>query len=179
MASTPPPNDHPAWEVYDLLRDTRFNAAYYVEKLARAQRSQRWYEILLAVMAPGSAIAGFTVWKTDWGSVLWTVLASIVALLAVAKPFLKMSESVQTYESSATEYRSISSELDSLRSEIAQDRAYGAQHREWLRHIRLRVTRAADSEPIEPPDNSLRAQLYERISLEHPINKFYFPPEAT
>jgi len=170
-------DDHPVWQAYDLLRTTRMNAGYYSAKSDSAKIRTRVYEIVLAIVAPGSAVAVLTFWNEPHGSAVWGVLATIASLMAVAKPFLKMEEQLQSYQSCATEFRSLASELEALRSEIAEDEDYGERHREWLRHIRNRATRLADIEPVETIDETLRSRMFERVSKEIPADSLFVPED--
>lgn len=177
-------NDHPVWEVYDLLRTARLNEGYYAMKLARLKRRQRAIDITIAVAAPTSAVAA---WNQDAAWIpevvrpfvkpAWAGFAGLASLLAIANPFLRLSESLSNMEACMTEYRSIAAELEELRSEIKHRRVYDAQLQEWYRYVRQRRRRVSEHEPTDPVNTRLRRKIEKRIVQELPGAAFYVPPQ--
>jgi hypothetical protein len=166
---------HPVHEVYDLLRRAALNSAYYSKRLSVAKRKLLFYEIALAVAAPSSGIAGLSVLDTNVGKLVWGVATLVASFLAVAKPFLRMSDQIESYDSTLTEYRSLESELAELRGEIYQHRVFDEKEKEWLRHIRRRMGRVAENEPKEEPDEKLVAALYDKINQQYPADSLFVP----
>jgi hypothetical protein len=170
-------HSHPVYEAYDLLRRAALNRAYYSKRLSSAKKRYRWYEICLAIMAPSSGIAGLSIIDTEVGRAIWGLTTLAASLLAIAKPFLRMSDRVESYESAATSYRSLEWELSELRAEIVQAGVFDERMKEWLRHIRRRIGRVAETEPIEDPDEDFINFLYGKINAQYPANSLFVPEE--
>ena len=89
---------HPVWDVYNELRTARLNIKYYTVRVEETRRLNRVLEIILAVAAPGSAVAMLFIRETSIGKIIWGPLAVVAAFVAVVKPFLKLDERLQQYE---------------------------------------------------------------------------------
>lgn len=163
--------------MYDLLRTIKFNVRYYTVKLERAKQKDRWTEIILAIVVPSSAIAGLPLWQNRYGTYAWTVLTVVAALLAVIKPFLKLTESVQSYEAVISRLRTIEGELVELQNEIFQRRRYDQPMQDKLGLIIRSMGRVQEIEPIEPVDEQLRRTIFDQIKKELPNESFYVPEE--
>lgn len=120
------------WEVYDNLRTARLNIYYWTEKLDKPKHQNRSLEIFLAIAVPSSAVAGLSFWQSYYGPYVWGFLSSIAAFLSVAKPFLKLTERVESYEAAVARYRTIEGDLSELRTDIMQERAYDNQGSIWI-----------------------------------------------
>lgn len=167
--------NHPVWAVYDLLRTIRLNVHYYTAKLERTKRKDFWIEIILAVVVPSSAIAGLPLWQNRYGVYAWSVLVIIAAVLAVIKPFLKLTEAVQSYEAVISRLRVVESELVELQHEIFQRRRYDQPMQDKLGVIIRNMGRVQEIEPIEQIDEKLRRTIFDRIRKESPNESFYVP----
>lgn len=80
----------PVWDVYDAIRTSRLNAKGYGCRVSALERESFWIE-LTAATATGSVIAGFAFWSTTAGKPIWEGLMVVSAILAIAKPLLKLS----------------------------------------------------------------------------------------
>src|SRR4051794_38123475 len=74
--------------IYTLYRESLINARYYGCKLHRAQTLNMWFEIVLAVGATGSGVAGWSLWNEGSGKIAWAALAGVASVLAVVKPLI-------------------------------------------------------------------------------------------
>jgi hypothetical protein len=83
--------------IYNEYLTSLLNRKYYRHQLAVCKRENTVFEILIALGASGSGIAGRGVWVTDDGKVVWACLAGLAALLAVIKPFIKSSSKIENY----------------------------------------------------------------------------------
>ena len=80
------------WSLYDEFRTARYEKKCYAVMLKNAERKDFWLEIALAVFTPASAVAGLFFWSTPTGQTIWQVCLAVAAVLAVAKPLLRLSE---------------------------------------------------------------------------------------
>ena len=168
---------HPVWDVYDLLRTARFNAEYYSRKASAVRRKLQHLDIWLAITVPGSAVAAWPLWATPIGAVPWCLFAGAASIIAVAKPFLKLPEMQQAYESAVARFRAVEGDLSELRAEIAQQRKYNTSMRDRYYSANRAMRRAAEFEPIEESDEALWDKIEEEIRQEMPASIFFVPAE--
>jgi hypothetical protein len=85
-------------ELYNTYRTAALNKEYYGAKLARYQRLNTIMEITIALGATSSGISALTLMKYEpVGAIIWGVITSISALLAICKPFLQINKKVERY----------------------------------------------------------------------------------
>jgi hypothetical protein len=154
---------HPVWEVYDLLRTVYLNDYYWTAKLQRTRNVNRNLEIFLAIAVPSSGVAGLGLWQTQGGSLLWALITGAAALVAVAKPFLGLDKTIQSYEAAIGRFRTLKGQLQQLRSEISHAGAYNEVMQQKFLYIQESAGRALEAEPYEEIDDKKRKQLEERV----------------
>lgn len=169
--------DNPVWSVYDALRSAKLNCRYVSCRLQRAERWNTSLEILLAVSAPASAVAGLWFWDEPGGAVAWRVLASIAAVVAVVKPFLKLNEKIKQMEVSLAGYTMLTHDLEEIRQAIFQEKRYGTHHLALLkkaiqREGALKITRFEARE-----DEKVIAKCQQEVNKELPVQSFFIPME--
>jgi hypothetical protein len=168
---------HPVWEVYDALRTAKLNAEYFTVLLSRAKTKSRRLDTFLQVAVPSSAVGALPLWSDSYLSAVWGVLLSISAFLSVVKPFLRLTDSVQSYEAAIARFRTVEADLAEIRTEIAQAQAYSPDARARFLLASRALYRAREIEPKEPPDTTLRNDIYDRITKEVPKESFFVPKE--
>ena len=82
---------HPVWDVYDEYKTARLNVRYYEKKVSRLRHRNLLIEIVLA-LSVSSGVAGLWLWETAVGGIIWKVLTTLAAFLAVIKPLVKLSD---------------------------------------------------------------------------------------
>jgi len=115
---------HPAWTVYDKLRTARLNVKYYSRRLQWIERKNFAIELILAVTAPSSAVAGLWFWDTLYGKLAWQYLGIIAAAAAVFKPLLGLPKRIKEYESVLSGYRMLEYDLMEIKCLIEQRQKY-------------------------------------------------------
>ena len=115
---------HPIWDLYDSFRTARLNVNYYSKRLKSLNRLNLLFEITLAITVPSSAFAGLWLWETEYGRHLWKYIAVFSALLAVLKPFMKITQKIAKMEEILAGYRSLDHELYVLTVQIKQNEIY-------------------------------------------------------
>jgi hypothetical protein len=166
------------WDVYDALRTARLNQYYFTERLQQVGKKNRVVEIVLAIVAPGSAVAGFALWNSDAGKVAWAAIAFVAGVVAVAKPILGYAAKVEQYQKLATTYRAIANELEDLVSAIRGSASYTAAETSRFSGIEERRRALASDEPLEPVDEALRSRFTQVVNREYPVDSFPAPKAA-
>ena len=169
--------NHPVWSVYDALRNARLNCKYVGCRLQSAERLNTSLDIVLAIAAPASAVAGLWFWTEPGGAVVWRALTAIAAVVAVVKPLLRLTEKIKNLEVSLAGYTMLTHDLEEIRTAIAQEKRYDAGHLALLkkaiqREGFLKISR------FEARDNERVKQLCQQEVLkELPVESFFIPQE--
>jgi len=85
--------------IYDSYRTALFKRKYYGYRLITSQQWNLAYECVLA-LGSSSVIAGWAIWKIGFGEYVWAIIAGLVAVLAILKPFLQLSKSIEQHSQS-------------------------------------------------------------------------------
>jgi len=168
-------SQHPVWEVYDSLRTVYLNDYYWTMMLQRARRINTFLEIFLAIAVPSSAVAGLQFWQAQYGAYVWGAITIAAAVAAVAKPFLGLDKSIQSYEAAVARYRTLEGQLQELRSEIRHTEVYNQVMKQKYLYIQASMGRALEAEPYEEINDRIRDRAEERVKRELPPDKFYVP----
>src|SRR6266853_4669866 len=83
--------------IYDDYRTVSLNAKYNGECLSHAIRFNRMLEIIIAVGASGSGIAGLALWKSDYGQFAWGGISVAAILVSIIKPILNLGQDIEGY----------------------------------------------------------------------------------
>jgi len=170
--------NHPVWIVYDDLRTARLNVKYYECQLQKLQRVNTAMELCLAFTAPSSAFAGFAFWKYEIGQVVWSLLGSISAIVALCKPILALTKKIRDMESVVQGYRLLYFELKEIRSAIEQEKRFGPTLKLQLKKCSQREKELVSRNPESKPNKKLRRTCMDEVMRELPLDSFYIPPEA-
>lgn len=171
-----PRTNNPVWGVYNLFRTARLNSKFYTHEFNRLKNLNFRMEILIAVSTSSSAA---TVWlfSTALGEIVWQTLGSIAALLAIIKPFLKLTDRASRMEAAHTGYRLLDYDLGVISEEIRQKGTYADDIRENFRNAQARARELVSKSPDQKPKRSLIKRFEEEVKSELPMEKFYVPEE--
>ncbi|HYN82292.1 MAG TPA: hypothetical protein VES88_12375 [Gemmatimonadaceae bacterium] len=170
---------HPVWDVYDLYRTARLNVKYYSCRVSTLQRQNFWIEFVLAATAAGSAIAGLTFWSAGVGRIIWQMLMIIAAVLAVAKPLLKLTDRIQTLAELVGKYRAVEYDLKKIEVAIRQRRKFEPDLREMFVATLDRMAEIAKEKNGEfRVREKLRKKCRLEVEKELPASRFFIPEES-
>lgn len=102
--------------------DTLYEA--YYQELASEALVRRWQSIetvtgiLVALTASGSALAGWPLWNIGWGKWLWTAIAGLAALAAIAHREMAVSTRVKEQEELRRLFSSVRFHLETFRQDL-------------------------------------------------------------
>lgn len=169
---------HPVWDVYDLYRTARLNVKYYSCRVSTLQRQNFWIEIVLAATTAGSAIAGLAFWSTGVGKIIWQALMVVSAVLAVAKPLLKLTERIQTLEELVGQYRAVEYDLKKIEVAIRQRKKFEPDLLELFAAVLDRMAAVAKQTGGEYRiHEKLRTKCRLEVAKELPGNRFFIPED--
>lgn len=168
---------HPVWGVYDLLRTARLNVKYYSARLAYFKRWNFVLELVLAVMAPSSVIAGLWFWKTSNGQVVWTSLSVIAAVAALLKPLLQLEKKVGAYTETLAGYRALDHDLFKIKELVAQKRAFNRELQSDYQKAIDRKGTIISKDPEVSTKTKLKQKLEKEVTRELPAREFFVPEQ--
>lgn len=169
--------DHAVWAVYDLLRTARLNTKYYSARIDTLKKKQFWLDVLLAVSAPSSAIAGLWLWEYPAGEIAWKVLAVITAVVAVVKPLLQYGPKIQAMEEVLSGYKALDHDLYTLQLDIQRERAYTPRLQNLFKEALARKGVLIGREIEHKEDGVLKSRLEIGIHKELPAEAFFVPED--
>lgn len=170
-------NDHPVWAIYDQYKTARLNVKYYSCRVAQVERKNFWLEIILAITAPSSALAGFWFFKTDAGGLLWQGLASFAAILSLVKPFLKLPNKIKYMEQALSGYRALECDLEEVVNRIRRDGKITDGAYKMFDAAQKRKKTLIGSSPEHQSDPVLIEKYTVQVNQELPSSSFFIPKE--
>lgn len=169
------PKQHPAWDVYDQLRTARLNVKYYSARLACLQRRNMFMEIVLAISAPTSAIAGLWFWSSPIGNLIWKCFGVLAAFIAGIKPFLKITEKIKSVEETLIGYRTLDHDLQNITIKIRQKACFDKDLQKEFQRALERKRAISTKEPELQEMIQLKEKCEEETLKELPHSNFFIP----
>jgi len=167
--------EHPVWDVYDLLRSARLGEKYYGRRLERLELLNITCEIIIAVTATSSAIASFPFWGEGFGAQLWKYLICLSAVISIVKPFLQFTKKIRAYEEQYSGYRMLFYDLKSLRIDINQAQDYSKAHQARFNRIKEKQRHLVGNAPERADNEKIKDACASSVLLEMPTESFYVP----
>jgi hypothetical protein len=93
------------------------NRRYYACRLQEIQRWLTVLDIVVAISASGT-IAAWSVFKDGGGSFAWKTFAAVAAVVAVVKPFLRLSKDVERYSELVVGYAAVYFDMKAIVQDI-------------------------------------------------------------
>ena len=168
--------NHPVWDLYNEYRTARLSTLCYEKQLTVLKRRNLVIEIILAATA-SSGIAGLWFWGTFAGGVIWKVILTIVALLAVIKPFVNLAGQIQQKSELLGYWRSHGNDLYILIVLVKQRKSYDNEIRNRFISMIEAKKGIIQKEPAEGVNEKLRERCYNQVNKELPYNNFFIPEE--
>jgi hypothetical protein len=159
---------------WDDARHCLLFDCYYGHKLHSVRNWNRGMEIVVAVTASGSAIAGWAFWTTMVGGYIWGGLGAIAATIAVIKPFLNLGATIESYSKLITEYRAVNAALENTIFNIQQRDRIADEDRKRFDDLRNRRQKA-DLEMPERVDAKQVSSCQARVLQDRPADSLWAP----
>ena len=167
--------DHPVWEIYNLLRTAKLNEKYFGYRLQKHVRINNFMEFTIATTVSTSAIASLTLWSDGLGGIFWQALLVISAVISVAKPILGITKRVRLYEEVLSEYRVLSYELTQLKVSISTARKYNETHKGKFNEIMEKHAILVSKSPESTENKSVKTKCINEVLKAYPPESFFVP----
>ncbi len=171
-------DDDPVWVVYDLYRTARLNVKYYAARLESVERWGFWLDLLIAITAPASAVSGIWLLKTEIGQEMWKYLAGLAAIVAVAKPLLKLPQQIKLIEQCLAGYRALEFDVEQIVNRIRVERAYSKASQKMLDIAQEKKKKLVCNPPENRQKKALIDRFYKDTITELPETHFFVPEHA-
>jgi hypothetical protein len=170
-------SNNPVIDVYNQLRTARLNVKYHEAKLRRWRRLNFWMELLIAISASSTAASAWF-FQGTLGTCLWKFLTGATAMLAIAKPMLKLPDKIQRAEELLGGYRMLDFDLERLTISIREKKCYNEEHKKLFSTALDRKRELLEEQKESEPDEKLLNRCYEKVLRELPAEEFYMPEES-
>ncbi|WAK01355.1 hypothetical protein [Methylobacter sp. YRD-M1] len=168
-------NTHPVWGVYDLYRTARLNVKYYSARLDRLETWNLTLELILAITAPSSAVAGLWFWDTEIGSIAWKLLGVIAAVTAVIKPVINLPKKMKSYGEVLSGYRALEHDLYEIKEMVMQNQKYDKEAQSDFRKALKKKGALSATDPETTHDILLVKKFTNEVNKELPVDSFFNP----
>jgi hypothetical protein len=165
----------PVWTVYDALRTVRLNKKYYCCRLDWYEKLSTMLDVILALTAPSSAIAGLWFWETASGKIAWRYLGVIAAVVAVVKPLFRLTKRIGALEGLVAGYRLLDFEYMQLKASIEQKGTFDAALQGQYRQLSDREKEFVVRNPESRENVRVKKKCEREVLLELPTNQFFLP----
>lgn len=173
--------------IYNDYRTIVLNKKYNGEQLATILSHNRIAEIIIAVGASGSGIAGLTLWKTNYGQYAWGLISIVAILASIIKPILNYGQKIEEYSSLWAEYstlfarcRNLIQSIEGTRLRIAETGELPEKIINDIESIRGKMVELAPGGDQKPDRRRVEA-LQNEVNAEVPPATLWvpFPEEDT
>ena len=166
---------HPVWDVYDALRTARLTVKYHCTRLDALERQNFTLELLLAATTTGSAIAAMSLWEAEIGKVLWQGLLMASAIVAVAKPFLRLGDKIKTLSEIIAGWRLIDHQLHKIEIGVRETGEYGPDLRKAFAAIMASMDGLVTKSVENTVKSRIRSRCQQEVRGELPDTHFFVP----
>ncbi len=166
---------HAVWEVYDIQRGIRYSKDYWTAKVAKTKIFHYIIEYTLMATAPGSAVAGLTLWTSDEGKNIWKALIAISAFSVIAKFVFGFAGRIEILNKVISQFRVIDFQVEALIYEIKREKKYTPHMVKEFKKIHESNGRIKLDLPVEKSDRKLAKRVFDLVSKQLPPENYYVP----
>jgi hypothetical protein len=170
------PDDPKYYQIYDELKRALLNKKYYGMRLETFRSRNIVMEWMILAGASGSGLAGLAVWGTPYGKPVWGAITAVSALLALAKPLLKMSDKIATYAKLYGDYTGTYEKLRILSDDIQVTHALSTATSKTFHETRKAASELSGlGDPY--PDRELVKKLQDQVNAEISLDNLWIPSD--
>ena len=168
--------------IYDEFRTLVLNKEYYARRIQRSGKILRALDIFLAVMAAGSGVASFALWKIDimgfpLGPSLLSFATGIALLLGIARPYLKLEDEHERLSSIQGAYTALAYVMEDVVTKIKTKHEVDPSSETIFQALR-QVRGSLNGKEDTPADRRLIDEMARIVNQRHPESYFYYPADS-
>ena len=160
-------------ELYDCYRTSLLNRKYYGHRLENIRMCNRTIDIILALTA-ASAIGTWAIWQTAIGTIVWEILFSTAAIIAVIKPFLRISDVIERYGKLFIGYSSNVYTIKKIVSEVTRSKEFTDDLNFAYRNILDSFRNLAPDDDPKPKARLIQ-KYFNEVNNEVPPESLWMP----
>jgi hypothetical protein len=168
--------DHPVWMVYNQQRTACLNAKYYGYKLRLLERETLWTDVIIAIAAPTSGIAGLAMLQSEWGKAIWAWFPALATLLIIIKAARKTPARMKELEKRVTSYQALLFDMKEIGDKIRVERKFSPGSLKLYETSQRRYG-ALFRMPPDEIDSKLLQKYELEVQREMPASSFFIPEE--
>lgn len=168
--------EQPVWMVYDQQRTACLNAKYYGHKLRTLERETFWTDVIIAIAAPTSGIAGLAMWQSEWGKAFWAWIPTLATFLVVIKASRKTTTRIKELEKRVTSYQSLLFDMKEIGDKVRAERKFSPAALKLYETSQRRYG-ALFRMPPDKIDRKLLHKYQLEVQKEMPASSFFIPEE--
>ncbi|MBV9068281.1 MAG: hypothetical protein JO231_06195 [Acidobacteria bacterium] len=164
-----------AQTVNDEYRTAALNRKYYGCRLQTVKRQNLTCEILLA-FSSSSAVAAWSLWQTETGSLAWKILSAVAAIIAIVKPLLALDKDIERYSELVVGYAALYYDMRKLIADAKINSGVAAE--DWARFESFQQRMAALGVKDDlRARQKLHDRCYDEVLSEIPDSALWWPLE--
>jgi hypothetical protein len=160
--------------IYDQYRTSLLNVKYYGHELTKLKQRNLFAEIVIAIGATGSTVAGWATLQEKIGVPLWGVVAGTATILATIKPIIRLGEQIEKFARLHSEHNGNYIALKRLCSEIKQFKKVTPEMRTRYAEISKKHDELARDDPPRP-SRRLIERFQQEVITEIPVETLWMP----
>ena len=168
--------DHPVWMVYNMQRTACFNAKYYGHKLRNLERESRIVDVIIAIAAPTSGVAGLAIWQSSYGKEIWAWIPTLATFLILYKAATKTTARLKELEKRVTAYQSLIFDMKEIADKVLAERKYSPASQKLYESAQRRYG-AVFRMPPDKLDAKLVKKYQAEVIQEIPASSLFIPEE--
>jgi hypothetical protein len=106
------------------------------------------------------------------GDIVWKLISSCTAIIAVVKPFLRFGEKIKKIEQALIAYRGLDFDLAQLAGEVRKTQQYSSAQQKQFKSATSKRKELVVRLPSIDEDKELRDALYWEVTQELPDTEF-------
>lgn len=168
--------------IYDDYRTISLNTKYNGERLAQVTWWNRAFEVMVAVGASGSGVAGLALWKSEHGQLAWGAISAAAILVSIVKPILNFGSRIEEYSKLWAEYstlyarfRNAIRHIEGARNRIADSGSLPQSIVDEVQNIRTKMVELASKGDQNPKRKRLEV-LQAEVNAEIPSATLWVMP---
>lgn len=165
-----------AVQLYDFQRKAYFNQLIYASKLTVWRRVNFAIELTLIVTS-STTVGAWALWRTRVGAVIWSCIAGMNVLIALAKPMIGAAKRIERYSKLWSGYTETASEIDSAIAEMQRAKSITLEVEDARRRTEKRFQQLAVQDDVSTRKR-LKREMRDATIRRFPVTGMWLPEKG-